>query len=84
MSLREIIDEHGTLWQVFEVHPVHESEAAVLKESFIGGWLCFLSERGRRRVAPIPGEWEAMNDHALRRLLSIAPPTGESPRLTKN
>ena len=83
MALREIIDEHGTQWQVFDVHPAHESEAPAVRETFVGGWLCFLSDKGRRRVAPIPEGWEDMSDQSLRRLLSVAPPTGESPRLAK-
>ena len=83
MALRDIVDEHGTSWQVFDVHPASEHGATRLRETFVGGWLCFLSDKGRRRVAPIPDGWEDMNDQSLRRLLSIAPPTGESPRLAK-
>ena len=83
MSLREIIDEHGTAWQVFDVQPAHESGAPTVRETFVSGWLCFLSDKGRRRVAPIPESWEHMSDQSLRRLLSVAPPTGESPRLAK-
>jgi hypothetical protein len=78
VSLREISDENGNLWQVFDVHPANEARA--LNEKYVGGWLCFLSDKGRRRVAPIPDGWEDMSDGALRRLLSVAPPTGESPR----
>ena len=81
MPLREINDENGSLWQVFDVHPT--PGAGALNEKYVGGWLCFLSDKGRRRVAPIPDGWEAMTDGALRRLLSVAPPTGEIPRPAK-
>ncbi|MEP6732665.1 MAG: hypothetical protein ABJE10_18620 [bacterium] len=83
MAVREITDERGEVWQVFAVHPGTESGANSLTDTFKGGWLCFLSGKGRRRVAPIPEGWEAMSDHSLRRMLSVAPPTGESPRAVK-
>jgi hypothetical protein len=83
VALREILDENATLWQVFDVHPATEAEGAVLTGTFVHGWLCFLSEKGRRRITPIPEGWEQMTDHALRRLLSVAPPTGEIPRPAK-
>lgn len=83
MSLREISDEYGKRWQVFDVQPAHQSWAGALSENFVYGWLCFLSDKGRRRIAPIPDGWEHMNDQVLRSLLSVAPPTGENPRQEK-
>ena len=82
VPLREIRDEDGQLWQAFDVHPVREAGTSTLAAAYTGGWLCFLSDKGRRRVAPIPDGWEKMTDRSLRHLLSVAPPTGERPRST--
>jgi hypothetical protein len=48
----------------------------LLSESFQGGWLCFLPGRGdgaRRRVAPIPPDWQAFSDHELARFIEERP-----------
>jgi hypothetical protein len=52
----------------------------LLRESFQGGWLCFLPGRGdgaRRRIAPIPPGWQAFSDHELARFIEERP--AESP-----
>lgn len=41
-----------------------------------GGWLVFMHETERRRLAPIPPEWEDLDEVQLRRLLLSAAGTG--------
>ena len=37
-----------------------------------GGWLCFESAAEKRRLAPVPGDWESCGDDALGRYLASA------------
>jgi len=39
-----------------------------------GGWLTFTAETERRRLSPIPDEWEQADETALRALLAAADP----------
>ena len=83
VPLREIIDEEGEHWQVFDVYPTDGAQTGVLRESFLNGWLCFQSIKGRRRVVPIPEGWAEISDQKLRLMLSVAPPTSEVPKVDK-
>lgn len=64
--LREFADTKGTTWQVFDVYPVSRgktptdsTEAAHLPDKGLNeGWLCFQCDNEKRRLAPIPLEWE--------------------------
>jgi hypothetical protein len=64
--LREFTDQKGTTWQVFDVYPAARGkapnatdDAAHLPSRELGeGWLCFQSATEKRRLAPIPPEWE--------------------------
>jgi hypothetical protein len=38
------------------------------------GWLCFQSETEKRRLTPIPAEWDALPDPELRSMLDAATP----------
>src|SRR5689334_20551628 len=42
------------------------------------GWLCFESPAGRRRLTPIPADWEECNGDALERYCRSAMPARES------
>jgi hypothetical protein len=39
-----------------------------------GGWLCFESSAEKRRLAPVPGDWESCGDEALGEYLRSASP----------
>ena len=68
--LREFTDCSGKRWRVWDVSPnvrtfttTSEAEAATAASpfptmEFSGGWLCFESAEEKRRLAPIPPEWE--------------------------
>ena len=39
-----------------------------------GGWLCFESAAQKRRLMPVPGDWESCADEVLARYLASASP----------
>ena len=39
-----------------------------------GGWLCFESSGEKRRLAPVPGDWESCDEASLANYLSTATP----------
>ena len=45
------------------------------------GWLAFESKHDRRRLAPIPTGWEALDEAALEQLCQQAQPIGKPRRL---
>lgn len=68
--LREFTDNAGTPWKVWDVYPSGRAStqgaargAGAENVVFVGrdlsdGWLCFESSNEKRRLAPIPPEWE--------------------------
>jgi hypothetical protein len=74
MALRELIDQRGTEWVVFEVLPSTAGRArGGTRVELAQGWLCFQSATERRRLPGIPVGWDAMNDAGLLDLLATAP-----------
>lgn len=66
---RSLVDAHGVKWDVFAVHPApHDAPRSPLPPAFEHGWLCFESRAEKRRLAPIPREWELFDDRELERL----------------
>lgn len=68
MALREFIDEDGRDWCAWDTTPT----STQVRREFAGGWLTFESEREKRRVAPVPEDWERMPVEQLRLLLRTA------------
>jgi hypothetical protein len=52
-----------------------------IKSDLAHGWLAFQSKHDRRRLAPIPIGWEAMDASALEQLCEQATPIGKPRRL---
>jgi hypothetical protein len=87
MALREITDRFGKVWRVWEVRPgrlhpeigygrawpVLDRRVAV-RDRYQLGWLTFEAGRERRRFAPIPVAWDALDDETLLRLCEEAEP----------
>jgi hypothetical protein len=78
VAYREFVDDVGTMWRVWDTHPVAASTLRTVSPSYAGGWLTFESEGERRRLAPIPAEWEMatrdlMMHWCARALLARAP-----------
>ena len=65
MAHREFTDPDGTSWQVWDVRPATPSESIQLRTEYARGWLAFESERGRRRLVPIPDGWDEWPDQRL-------------------
>jgi hypothetical protein len=73
MALRELRDESGMLWTVYDVHPSAARHRTLqLREELASGWLCFQSDAAKRRFVGIPDRWEQMDDSALMSLMTAA------------
>jgi hypothetical protein len=75
--VRSYTDSGGVTWVVYVVHPVGETSKRLLRPEYEQGWLCFESDDGgKRRLAPIPSDWESCNEA---RLESYRTAAGDSP-----
>ena len=82
MALRSFDDRNGQGWQVWSVVP----GSAVLERSgwmegeFRNGWLCFesLTTGERRRLAPVPDNWEGLPTERLELMCRVASPARRS------
>jgi hypothetical protein len=73
-SVREFRDPSGVQWCVFRAtpHTFSSSREKFLPEPFRLGWLVFECERERRRLAPVPEDWEGLTERELERLRTLA------------
>lgn len=71
MPVRDFDDSAGTTWRVWSTVP---SSGAVLTEGFEQGWLTFEASGTIRRLAPIPGGWEAASPAELEQMCRRAQP----------
>jgi hypothetical protein len=62
MASRKFRDRAGVEWHVWSTVP---SRGSVLGAEFGHGWLTFESVSARRRLAPIPPDWEQASDERL-------------------
>ncbi len=51
-----------------------------VRHEFAEGWLCFQNGAEKRRLAPIPRDWERLADDDLLRLMDSAKPAGVQSR----
>lgn len=58
MGYREFVDDGGTSWRVWDTHPLAANTLRSVSPGYAGGWLTFESHAERRRLAPIPEDWE--------------------------
>ena len=72
--MREFRDAAGATWTVFcaTPHTAPGKREKVLPESYRHGWLVFECDIERRRLAPVPAEWEALSDRELAQLCMAA------------
>lgn len=78
MAYREFTDEEGRRWSAWETVP---TATAGLPEAMSAGWLCFQTDTEKRRLAPIPPDWETAPEEELPRFLHAAEeirPTGRT------
>jgi hypothetical protein len=66
---RAFTDVRGVTWDVYAVYPeARLSPHSQLKGTFPQGWLCFDAGAEKRRLSPIPENWQAQSDDELERL----------------
>ena len=89
--LRQFTDANGMTWRVWDVWPSIRPGAAgtTRSESYAGafpamsfgdGWLCFECDREKRRLSPIPPEWETCEECVLEDLCRKASFSTPTPR----
>jgi hypothetical protein len=74
MGYREITDPEGRTWSVWDTDPHQFAGRSVIAADYANGWLTFEAGDEKRRLAPAPAEWEALEAAALLRLLERAAP----------
>jgi hypothetical protein len=74
--MRQFRDEAGTEWKVFLTPRGSDavSREHYLPEAYREGWLVFESPQEKRRLAPVPADWETMPIEALVALCGKAVP----------
>jgi len=72
--MRVFRDDSGEQWEVYEVssESMRLGRAALLPAAYRGGWLVFQSLSERRRLAPVPAEWQSFSAAALGSMLRRA------------
>jgi hypothetical protein len=83
MTIRQFADNDGRVWEVWETRPARTQLSAALRERLRSlhnsptasgimqglehGWLTFRSGVEKRRLAPIPENWDHARDEQLGR-----------------
>ncbi|HVE79245.1 MAG TPA: hypothetical protein VNA89_10305 [Gemmatimonadaceae bacterium] len=79
MAYREFTDDEGTRWRAWDVTSASLGEVAT-PNAFVavlrGGWVVFESPAEKRRLSPIPDDWDSLADHELGELCRRAERTG--------
>ena len=84
MALREFVGDDGQEWQVWETRPTIASpnvkpsvptsvdDLPRVSKKREAGWLTFTAAASRRRLSPIPEDWETADEPSLRVMLAAA------------
>jgi hypothetical protein len=76
-------DARGVRWDVWPVHPEgRPSQLSALPGPFQSGWLVFESIDEKRRLSPIPSNWQSLSPAELERLCERAEVASRRPRGT--
>jgi hypothetical protein len=67
MELRAFRDQEGKEWRVWDCTTRNTP-------GLLGGWLCFESATEKRRLLPIPPDWQTAPEERLRLLCRVATP----------
>lgn len=72
--MRQIRDDAGVEWMVYEVNPSQGQWRSIdsLPDGYRDGWLCFESATEKRRLLPLPTGWEEFAHEQLSGLLVSA------------
>jgi hypothetical protein len=78
MATRGFTDQAGVEWLIWRVTPGQNARApgrpTTLPEELAQGWLCFESVAGKRRMYPVPPDWETLADDKLELLCRAGVP----------
>ena len=71
MALRNFTDSQGHTWRVWNVVPQYAAgrDEEQMTPGLQGGWLCFENSGEKRRLSPIPADWENAASDALEQYL---------------
>lgn len=74
MALRNFTDSQGHTWRVWNVVPQYATgrDEEQMTPGLQGGWLCFENSGDKRRLSPIPVDWENAANDALEQYLGQA------------
>lgn len=84
MALRGFVGDDGQEWQVWDTRPAVTSPNAEpyasdtvgefprISKKREGGWLTFTAAGDRRRLSPIPDDWETADEARLRAMAATA------------
>lgn len=85
MAVRTFASPDGSTWNVWEVIPDNVTDARFgygshLPAALAGGWLCFDCGTEKRRLAPLPPNWDRRTEAELWFLCRAAEPVrGRAP-----
>lgn len=71
MPVRRFTDRDGIVWDVWETVP---NQPTFVASELATGWLTFSSPSGRRRLTPVPDQWETTSHEQLEQLCRAAQP----------
>lgn len=74
MALRTFTDPAGVEWQAWDVRPDESHRRSVPNSELENGWLVFESPSDKRRLCPIPADWETCPAERLQVLCGMASP----------
>lgn len=78
MATRTLHAPDGTVWEVWDVQPGLQlgpsRTGALLPDEMAGGWLCFDSPAEKRRLYPIPPDWDESAEEELLQMCCDARP----------
>lgn len=79
MASRTLQGPDGTRWEVWDVQPGQQlgssdRHSRLLPPEMAAGWLCFDSPEEKRRLYPIPNDWDRTDEAELLRMCRDARP----------
>jgi hypothetical protein len=80
MGYIEFTDGAGRSWRVWRTVPEIALHRLTLAPDWKDGWLTFESTGEKRRLAPVPTEWESLPPQRLELLCRMAQPSTLSPQ----
>jgi hypothetical protein len=78
MGYTEFTDRAGKSWRVWQTAPPSGKLFTALAPDWVDGWLTFESEGEKRRLAPVPPEWESLPPQRLELLCRMAEPSTQA------